>query len=125
MVRRVAVEAGALTLSYFDEGGYGPGDINLDAKANGSPVTIADKKAEEYIVAALRDIMPDIPFIGEESVAGGTVPDLSGAEYFWLVDSLDGTKEFISGSGEYTVNIALIRNSAPMLGVVYAPVPGV
>lgn len=120
MVRRIALEAGELTLEYFDEGGYQGADV----KGDGSPVTLADQKAEDFIEKALRDILPGVPIIGEEAVAAGQRPDLSNAAYFWLVDPLDGTKEFISGSGDYTVNIALIHKGVPVLGVVYAPVPG-
>lgn len=119
-IRRVAVEAGNLTLDYFDESGF----MDADAKADGSPVTIADQKAEELIEKALKDITPDVLIVGEEAASEGYRPDLSAQEYFWLVDPLDGTKEFISGSGDYTVNIALIRNNKPVLGVVYAPVHG-
>lgn len=117
-VRRVALEAGALTLEYFEEAGF----QGANAKEDGSPVTIADQKAEELIEKALRDITPDILVIGEEAVSEGKAPQLEGEEYFWLVDPLDGTKEFISGQGEYTVNIALIKDKKPVLGVVYAPV---
>jgi 3'(2'), 5'-bisphosphate nucleotidase len=120
MVRRIAVDAGRITLDYFDDAGF----ACADAKDDGSPVTVADRKAEEFIIAGLRDIISGIPVVGEESVSAGHIPDLAGAEYFWLVDPLDGTREFVSGSGEYTVNIALIRNGTPMIGVVYAPVPG-
>ncbi len=120
MVRRIAVEAGNITLQYFDEAGYS----GADAKADGSPVTLADQKAEIYIEQELKAILPDILMVGEESANERARPDLSKHEYFWLVDPLDGTKEFISGSGEYTVNIALIHNRQPVLGVVYAPVPG-
>lgn len=124
-VRRVAVEAGNLTLDYFDESGF----QDADAKADGSPVTIADQKAEELIIKALKQITPDVPIVGEESAATDLEdkikrPDLRDVEYFWLVDPLDGTKEFISGGGDYTVNIALIKNHEPVLGVVYAPVHG-
>lgn len=124
-VRRVAVEAGNLTLDYFDESGY----QDADAKVDGSPVTIADQKAEALITAALKKITPDVVIVGEESAAAdfeGDIerPDLREVEYFWLVDPLDGTKEFISGRGDYTVNIALIHNHKPILGVVYAPVHG-
>ncbi len=72
----------------------------------------------------MKEIAPEVLVVGEEAVADGYRPDLSKEEYFWLVDPLDGTKEFISGSGDYTVNIALIQNSQPVLGVVYAPVHG-
>ncbi|MDB5490188.1 MAG: adenosine-3(2),5-bisphosphate nucleotidase [Micavibrio sp.] len=119
MVRRVAVEAGDLTLMYFDEDGF-----VADIKADGSPVTSADREAEALIIRGLNAFAPDVPVVGEESVAAGNIPDLAGHDYFWLVDPLDGTKEFIKGSGDYTVNIALIHKGVPVLGVIYAPVPG-
>lgn len=120
MVRRVALEAGEITLEYFDDAGF----EGADEKNDGSPVTIADQKAETFIEKALSDITPEIPVIGEEAVSKGNIPDISASEYFWMVDPLDGTKEFISGNGDYTVNIALIRKDTPVLGVVFAPVPG-
>ncbi len=116
-IRRLAIAAGEVTLEHFDECGY----QGAETKSDGSPVTIADQEAEEIIASGLEDITPGIPMIGEESFADGNVPDLVGHEYFWMVDPLDGTKEFISGSGEYTVNIALIKSGVPVLGVVYAP----
>jgi len=119
-IRRLALEAGELTLNYFDDAGYDGADF----KGDGSPVTLADQKAEELIEKAFKDITPDVMVVGEEAASDGYRPDLSAEEYFWLVDPLDGTKEFISGSGDYTVNIALIKNGMPILGVVYAPVPG-
>lgn len=119
-VRRIAIEAGELTLDYFDESGF----QGADTKGDGSPVTVADQKAEDLITKALKLITPDVLIIGEEAAADGYRPDLREQEYFWLVDPLDGTKEFISGSGDYTVNIALIHNHEPVLGVVYAPVHG-
>lgn len=120
MVRRIAVEAGDATLAYFDESGY----HGASSKVDGSPVTAADIAAEAIISKALTGILPGVPMIGEEAAAEGKIPDISGAEYFWLVDPLDGTKEFISGSGDYTVNIALIHKGSPVLGVVYTPVRG-
>ncbi len=120
VVRRIALEAGEITLKYFDESGFD----GAQAKGDGSPVTIADKEAEKYITEKLIETLPDIPVIGEEAVAEGRAPDVEGTDYFWLVDALDGTKEFISGGSEYTVNIALIHNYEPILGVVYAPVSG-
>lgn len=120
IIKRIAVEAGELTLEYFDDSGY----TGADVKGDGSPVTLADQKAEELIEPKLLEILPNVPMIGEESVADGRKTDLAGVEYFWLVDPLDGTKEFISGSGDYTVNIALIHNGVPVLGVIYAPVKG-
>ncbi len=120
IVKRIAVEAGDLTLDYFDEAGVAVAAI----KEDGSPVTMADRAAEALIEKALLDVLPDVPVVGEEAFAGGRRADLSGVDYFWLVDPLDGTKEFVSGSGEYTVNIALIHKGAPVLGAVYAPVKG-
>lgn len=119
-VRRIALEAGEITLEYFDEAGYD----GADSKADGSPVTLADQEAEKLIQKRLEDMLPGIPMVGEEASAAGHKPDLTGQDYFWLVDPLDGTKEFISGSGDYTVNIALIHKGAPVLGVVYAPAAG-
>lgn len=119
-IRRLAIEAGAVTLEFFDEAGYQGAGL----KGDGSPVTLADQKAEALIEKALKEITPEVIIVGEEAASEGYRPDLSTEEYFWLVDPLDGTKEFISGSGDYTVNIALIRNGVPVLGVVYAPVSG-
>lgn len=120
MVRRVAQDAGALLYEHFEA--YVPGMET--SKADGSPVTDADRAAEELIAAALEEMVPGIPVIAEEAVAAGNIPDLTAAEYFWLVDPLDGTKAFVKGEPEFTVNIALIRNGEPVLGVVYAPVKG-
>ena len=120
MIRRIAVEAGNITLKHFDDAGY----QGADTKADGSPVTLADQEAEAYIEAQLKKILPNILMIGEETASERKRADLSAHEYFWLVDPLDGTKEFISGSGEYTVNIALIHNRQPVMGVVYTPVLG-
>lgn len=119
-VRRIALEAGEITLEYFDETGYDGADI----KGDGSPVTLADQEAEKLIQKRLEEMLPTIPMVGEESNAAGHKPDLTGHEYFWLVDPLDGTKEFISGNGDYTVNIALIHKGYPVLGVVHAPAIG-
>lgn len=117
IVRRVAVEAGEITLEYFEEGMR----IAHDVKKDGSPVTEADRRAEEYICKQLKDTIADIPVIGEEAVSEGDMQDVSSQEYFWLVDPLDGTREFAEGSPDYTVNIALIKNNVPLLGVIYAP----
>lgn len=119
-IKRLAVEAGDLTLDYFDESGY----QGMEIKGDGSPVTLADQKAEKLIENALMDISTLVPMVGEEATADGRIPDLSQQRYFWLVDPLDGTKEFIKGSGDYTVNIALICDHEPVLGVVYAPFHG-
>lgn len=118
MVRRVAVEAGHLTLKYFD----GEFDNPTDEKHDGSPVTLADREAEKFIVSALRDITPEIPIIAEEGTSGAV--DLSGQDCFWLVDPLDATKEFIAGGENYTVNIGLVQKGMPTLGVIFAPALG-
>lgn len=93
-------------------------------KLDGSPVTIADQKAEALIEAGLAKLAPGVPMIGEEAVSEGRVPARERA--WFLVDPLDGTKEFVSpdDTGEFTVNIAWIEAGAPLLGVVYAPKSG-
>ena len=93
---------------------------DVQYKADRSPVTAADEEAERLILAALAQHFPDIPVVAEEAVAAGRVPDISGGTFF-LVDPLDGTKEFIAGRSEFTVNIALVRDGAPVAGIVYAP----
>jgi 3'(2'), 5'-bisphosphate nucleotidase len=98
-------------------------DFAVRGKVDASPVTEADERAEAVILAGLARIAPDIPVVAEESVAAGHTPDVSGGR-FWLVDPLDGTKEFISRNGEFTVNIALIDQGRPVAGVVLAPAVG-
>ncbi len=114
----LAREAGAVEKQIF-EGGF-----TAEIKQDGSPVTIADQKAEEIIIRKISELTPDIPFLGEESVAAGRVPDISGGLY-WCVDPLDGTKEFVEGGGEFTVNIALMENFKPVIGVIYVPMKDV
>jgi 3'(2'), 5'-bisphosphate nucleotidase len=94
-------------------------DFTVRGKDDASPVTEADEKAEAVILAALAQIAPEIPAISEEAASKGHIPE--GGQRFWLVDPLDGTKEFISRNGEFTVNIALIEQGRPVLGVVLAP----
>jgi len=96
-------------------------EFEVRNKADASPVTDADERAEQLIIESLAKIVPDIPIIAEESVAAGHIPDI-GDGPFLLVDPLDGTKEFVSRNGEFTVNIALIENACPVLGVVHLPV---
>jgi 3'(2'), 5'-bisphosphate nucleotidase len=98
---------------------YG-GDVDVREKADASPVTAADEAAEAVILEGLAELAPSIPVVAEERIAAGEVPELHGRP-FWLVDPLDGTKEFISRNGEFTVNIGLIEESSPVLGVVLAP----
>jgi 3'(2'), 5'-bisphosphate nucleotidase len=94
-------------------------DFSVRGKADESPVTAADEAAEKIILADLAVIAPGVPVIAEESVAAGRVPAI--AERFFLVDPLDGTREFVSHRDEFTVNVALIENGEPVLGVVFAP----
>lgn len=96
-------------------------DFDVRHKGDDSPVTEADERAEALILPALRDLLPDIPAIGEEAVSQGNAETLPEGGIFWLVDPVDGTKEFLRRSGEFTVNIALIENTVPVLGVVTAP----
>jgi 3'(2'), 5'-bisphosphate nucleotidase len=97
-------------------------DFAVRGKTDASPVTEADERAEALIVPALQMLAPEIPIVAEEAVAGGDTPEIG--EWFWLVDPLDGTKEFISRNGEFTVNIALVHQGRPVLGVVLAPALG-
>ncbi len=98
------------------------GAFAVETKADDSPVTAADHMAEDIILRHLAMHAPDIAVVAEEQCAAGHVPVVA-AEFF-LVDPLDGTKEFVHKRGEFTVNIALIRDAAPALGVVYAPATG-
>jgi 3'(2'), 5'-bisphosphate nucleotidase len=98
------------------------GSFEVHTKTDDSPVTAADHVAEEIILEALTRHAPGIAVVAEEQVAAGHVPAV--AEEFFLVDPLDGTKEFVQKRGDFTVNIALIRQAAPALGVVYAPATG-
>jgi 3'(2'), 5'-bisphosphate nucleotidase len=94
-------------------------DFSVQHKADASPVTVADEAAEKIILADLAAIAPGVPVVAEEAVSAGKVPVI--AERFFLVDPLDGTKEFVSRRDEFTVNVALIEAGEPVLGVVYAP----
>jgi len=120
MVRRIALGAGEIVMDYYD----GTKDMEVDHKHDDSPVTLADRDTEQFIQMSLQQLLPDVPVIGEEAISMGSVTDISNAKYFWLVDALDGTKNFIRGGDEFTVNIALIKDEAPVLGVVYAPALG-
>ena len=98
--------------------------INYSIKNDGSPLTLADTKSHNFIVDSLKKIDHAIPIISEE---GKKIPfnDRSNWSHFWLIDPLDGTKEFINRNGEFTVNIARIQNGVPEIGVVHVPVTGV
>jgi len=110
---RIALAAGAEIMRLY------AGNISVDRKDDDSPVTVADREAEKIILAGLAGLAPDMPVISEEAAAAGHIPVVG--EKFFLVDPLDGTKEFIGKNGEFTVNIALIEKGDPTYGVVYAP----
>jgi len=115
-VVKIAQSASAVVLDVYGT------DFSIHSKDDASPVTEADARAEDVIVARLRDLTPDVPVVAEEAVAAGRVPSVG--DCFWLVDPLDGTKEFVSRNGEFTVNIALVHEGRPALGVVAAPALG-
>ena len=115
-VGEIARRAGAEILKIYDKESFG-----IEKKADDSPLTKADRAANRLIERELRELEFQAPIISEE---GKEVPVTQRQQYtrFWLVDPLDGTKEFIKRNGEFTVNIALIENGRPVLGVVYVPV---
>ena len=117
-IRALALRGGVEILKYYR------GDFQVRKKADSSPVTEADEAAEAIIVAGLRALTPDIPVVAEEKMAAGHTEDISGGRY-WLVDALDGTREFVNNRDEFTVNIGLIENTRPVMGVVHAPAQGV
>ncbi len=103
---------------------YGREDFAIQTKADQSPLTDADLASHQRIVASLAELTPDIPVLSEESA---TIPWSERRQWqrYWLIDPLDGTKEFVKRNGEFTVNIALIEHHQPVLGIVYAPVTDV
>lgn len=111
----IARDAGAEILSVYQS------DFDFETKGDGSPLTLADQKAHALIEKQLRTLTPNIPVLSEESIDEVGDTRLQWSRY-WLVDPLDGTKEFIKRNGEFTVNIALIEDGVPSMGVVYAPV---
>ena len=115
-VVRIVREAGAVVMSVYDAA------FEVRTKDDASPVTAADERAEALIVPALRALAPGIPVVAEEMTARGEADAIG--RTFWLVDPLDGTKEFIGRNGEFTVNVALIHDGRPLLGVVGAPAKG-
>jgi len=114
----VAKEAGVRIMEVY------AGDFSVERKGDCTPLTEADTAAHDVIESALRRLTPGVPLLSEESAA---LPfsERRRWRHYWLVDPLDGTREFIKRNGEFTVNIALIANHEPVLGVVYAPVLGV
>lgn len=113
----IAIDAGLVIDRLFRDG------CAVTAKADRSPVTEADNAAEAIILAGLRAAAPDLPVIAEEEAAAGRIPQVG--DVFALVDPLDGTREFVAGRDEFTVNIAIVERGVPVSGVVYAPAKGV
>jgi len=109
----VTLEAGRIIMTHYHAG------FDVSVKDDNSPVTKADTDAEAIILEALGKIVPEIPVISEEAASQGVIPDIE--DRFFLVDPLDGTKEFVRHNDEFTVNIALIENTIPVMGIVYAP----
>ncbi|MGQ8366501.1 3'(2'),5'-bisphosphate nucleotidase CysQ [Glaciecola sp. 1036] len=115
IAKEIAVKAGQEILDIYDKG-----DFEAYEKEDESPVTTADYKANEIIVEALQRLTPEIPIMSEET----SIPPLaerSQWQRYWLIDPIDGTQEFIARSGDFTVNIALIENNRPVVGVIYWP----
>lgn len=116
VAKKAALAAGAEILRIYESG-----DFSIEAKSDDSPLTLADKAAHLKIVSFLEGT--GIPILSEEG-RDISYEERSKWEYFWMVDPLDGTKEFIKKNGEFTVNIALIHNGVSIMGVVYPPVLG-
>ncbi len=114
----LAIKAGKATLEI-----YNSGDFEIELKSDNSPLTKADKISNEIIVSGLSVIDPSIPILSEE---GKEIPfeERKTWKRFWLIDPLDGTKEFIKKNGEFTINIALIEDRLPIWGVIFVPVTG-
>jgi 3'(2'), 5'-bisphosphate nucleotidase len=115
-IAEAAREAGEAILEIVRRG------FDVEAKKDSSPVTEADRAAELIILAALARAAPGVPVIAEEEVAAGRIP--AHDDIYFLVDPLDGTKEFVRGGYDYTVNIGLVESGSPTLGVVFAPATG-
>ena len=111
-----ALAAGPAVMEEYDRG------CEVASKADGSPVTSADSRAEAIISDYLTRLVPSTPLCAEEATAAGVKPQV--APRFLLVDPLDGTREFLAGNGEFTINVALMENGAPIAGAVYAPAIG-
>lgn len=113
----IAAEAGAAILDIYDT------TFGVSYKDDLSPLTVADQRSHSTIVARLKDLYPELPVLSEEGKAA-PYEERKEWERFWLVDPLDGTKEFVKKNGEFTVNIALISGDKPVIGLVYVPVKG-
>lgn len=105
--------AGAVEMRHYRAG------VEVETKADATPVTAADREAEAILLVGLTKAMPGVPVVAEEAVSQGRIPTFS--DTFFLVDPLDGTLEFVNRRGEFTVNVALIEHGKPLFGIVYAP----
>ena len=114
LFERLAIAAGKVVMEVFQN------EFAVDTKKDSSPVTLADRAAEAVILDGLRAAFPEIPCVAEEEASAGLYPDRLG-DTFFLVDPLDGTREFVARNHDFTVNIALIRHGEPVIGVVFAP----
>ena len=113
-IKKIALEAGDTIMEIYNK------DFTIEYKDDKSPLTEADKRSNEIICSALEKLYPQIPIMSEENKQ--TEYEIrKNWEYYWCIDPIDGTKEFIKKNGEFTVNIALIHKDTPVLGVVYAP----
>jgi 3'(2'), 5'-bisphosphate nucleotidase len=117
-IRKLVADAGTAILEVY------AGAHDIEYKSDDSPITRADRAAHEVLTAGLRRLTPAIPVLSEESADEHAVEVRRHWRELWLVDPLDGTKEFIGRNGEFTVNVALVRDHRPVLGVVAAPVLG-
>jgi 3'(2'), 5'-bisphosphate nucleotidase len=115
-VRRLVAAAGTAILEVY------AGSHDVEYKSDDSPITRADRAAHDILSAGLRQLTPEIPVLSEESADEHAADVRRHWRELWLVDPLDGTKEFVSRNGEFTVNVALVRDHRPVLGVVAAPV---
>lgn len=114
LFEQLAVTAGETIMAVRAKG------VSVDMKGDASPVTEADRAAEALILKGLAEALPALPVVAEETMAAGGQPDIAGGRFI-LVDPLDGTREFIKGSGDFTVNIALVEEGIPIIGTVHAP----
>uniref|UniRef100_UPI003BAB63E5 3'(2'),5'-bisphosphate nucleotidase CysQ n=1 Tax=Stappia sp. TaxID=1870903 RepID=UPI003BAB63E5 len=115
-LRGMCEAAGRVILDLYEAG------VEVERKSDESPVTEADRRAEAVLLEALATAYPGVPVVAEEAAAAGRIPEIG--DRFFLVDPLDGTREFVSGRGEFTVNVALVEHGVPVLGAVYAPATG-
>lgn len=113
----LAIAAGALAMETFN-------NVTIESRLKGdrSPVTEADERVEAYLLGELEKSLPGVPFLAEESAARGKT--LSAADAFLLIDPIDGTREFLARSADFTINVALAEAGAPRAGAVYAPAQG-